>query len=177
MRDLSDDAVGIAQQLDARGQLDVARVDNAAGLEVLDVDDDLVGQVLELALDGQLGHGVHEQRAGGLEADSVALEHDVDVGVGDLVEVHTRQVAVNDVVAQVVELHITEQDGLDLAVDVDLEDALAALDVTDGFLGIDGDGRRLLAVAVDNHGQAALLAETLGVARAEALADLALQNR
>ena len=119
---------------------------------------------------------MHEQRAGGLKADRIALEHDVHVCVGDLVEIDTRQVAVDDVIAEVIELHIAEQNRFGRAAEVDLEDAGAALDVLDGFLGVDGDRGRLLAVAVDNDRQTALLAQTLGVARAEALADLALED-
>jgi hypothetical protein len=116
LAEVRDDALGVGEQ-DHRvlGQRDLARVDDVAHIHVRDIDLDLLGEVGHRALELELGDRRQHRGAGLLEAGRLAHEVTLTRTCDALVEIDARQVAVDDVGAQVVELQVAEQDGLGLA--------------------------------------------------------------
>ncbi len=144
---------------------------------LLEIDADLLGDVADLAADLDLVERVGEHHAGLRRRGGSADEVQVDLHFDLLIEVHPREVEVDDVVAEVTELQVLDEAGLLAVSGGDVEDVDALMQVAERLLRVEGHRDRLLAVAVDDCGKAAGGAEPLRVAAAEPVANVGFKGR
>src|SRR5262249_47654981 len=121
-RDVDDDGVGVGQHLDVGRQVQVAHVDGAALLQLVDVDADRLGHADGQAFDGEGVDGL-VQDAAGRDARGDAPDLDRHGDVDALVGRHAGEVDVQHLLAQVVPLDLADEGLLNGPVRVQVDDA------------------------------------------------------
>src|SRR5690606_2093823 len=158
-RDDHGDVVLLAQlqlgDLDALGQLQRRQVDDLVDGQLGQVDLDELRQVLRQAADFDLGQFLHHDHVGGLAGRRQLFVDEVqrDRGAQRLVGADALEVQMHDQLAVRVALHVAQQDLLDLAVDVEVQDRRVEPLVLAGqpdVLVLELDGLRLGLAAVDD---------------------------
>ena len=158
---LDDDHLGRVEHCDSRGQRQLANVDRVTELQSRDVDADAFRNRGREALDVQFVQRLVEHAAAGGFRD--AAEFDLHLDLDRVRRRDAEEVEVGDVLAEVVELQVLDEDRFLLAGDVEFDGA--DFEYADGvveFLEGDRDLDGLFAVAVDDTGDAAGLAELAG---------------
>ena len=166
--DVDDQGLRVGEQLGALGQLDVSGLDLRAGLEALDRDDDVLGDVGGLDREQQgLGVDGHDGLRRGLALD---VHRDVDADL--LAAADDDQVDVLDDRLDRVTLHVLGQRELLLAVDLDGQQGVGVLERHHRVVAGQGDVHGLGAVAVHHGGDLVVAADLARRALAELGADL-----
>ena len=151
--------IGVDRHVRRQGQ--ITHVNALIDLKIADIDLDRVGNRAGLALDAQAVNEMLENATGG-DTGRLAAQLDRDLGLDDLLGADATEIEVENLLAEVIPLHVADQNGLGRAADVEVGEMPGCLDHPPDVVPTQADGHDSLLVTVDHGGNPPRLPATGG---------------